>query len=331
MTNITSQSTEVELDELDNKVVESPGRLVLKRFLRNKLAIVGLVIIVVMAIFTLIGPIISPYGEFQIFYAKDGVELKEETDKIDFTQPGITLNKLQKPDSAHILGTDRDGRDIFTRLMYGGRISLRIGFIVVIMQLAVGVFLGGLAGYYRKWVDNLIMRLVDIFFCIPTLPVMLILASIMLVMKVPPDMKIYVLMLVLAFFGWAGVARLVRGQILALRDQEYMVATEAVGLRPMRRIFRHLIPNVMPQLIVMATLGLGGTILTESALSYLGMGVSFPYASWGNMVNTVTDPIILSDNLHVWVPPGACIFLTVFGFNLIGDGLRDAFDPKMKR
>jgi len=215
--------------------------------------------------------------------------------------------------------------------MYGGRISLRIGFIVVLIELSLGVIMGGIAGYYGKWVDNLIMRLVEIFFCLPTLPIMLILSAMMLALKVPQTVKIYYLMGLLGILGWAGIARIVRGQILALREQEFMVAAEATGLSPARRIFKHLVPNVMPQLIVIATLELGGIILTESALSFLGIGLSYPYASWGNMVQAVTDPIILRKFTHIWVPPGMFILMTVLAFNFVGDGLRDAFDPKMKR
>jgi len=242
-----------------------------------------------------------------------------------------TLKNRELPNAEHWLGTDRMGLDVLTRLMYGGRISLMVGFVVILIELLLGVLMGGLAGYYGRWVDNLLMRLVDIFNCIPTLPVLLIISSIMMATGIPPQYRIYFLMLVMGLLGWPGIARIVRGQILSLREQEFMVATEATGLRPMRRIYKHLVPNVMPQLIVIATLGIGGVILTESALSYLGLGLSFPYASWGNMVDAVNDRKILQDFLNIWVPPGLCILLTVMSFNFVGDGLRDAFDPKMRR
>lgn len=242
-----------------------------------------------------------------------------------------TIDSKAQPSKEHWLGTDAMGLDVLTRLMYGGRISLMVGFIVIFMELILGVLLGGISGYYGGWVDNLIMRIVDVFNCIPSIPVMLILGSVMISLKVPPQDKIYVLMLVLGLLGWPGVARIVRGQILSLREQEFMVAAEATGLRPMRKIFKHLVPNVMPQLIVIATLGIGSVILTESAMSFLGIGLSFPYASWGNMVDAVNDPEIMRNCLNIWVPPGICILLTVMSFNLVGDGLRDAFDPKMKR
>lgn len=326
--NESQNNTIIEIEK-----VITPGQLVIKRFLRNKLAIIGMMIIMAMFIFSFIGPIFSPYGEYTIFFTKDGKEFSvDSTDEsVNFTESGVKILVKSPPSKAHPLGTDRDGRDILTRLMYGGRISLLVGFVVVIIEILIGVTLGGIAGYYGGRVDNIIMRIVDIFYCIPSLPVMLILSSLMLAMQIPQTYKIYGLMLALGFLGWASIARLVRGQILSLREQEFMVATEAVGLKASNRIFKHLIPNVMPQLIVFATLGLGNVILTESSLSYLGIGVPFPYASWGNMVTSVNDPNIMRSFLNIWIPPGICILLTVMGFNFIGDGLRDAFDPKMKR
>ena len=237
----------------------------------------------------------------------------------------------QAPSKAHWLGTDGNGMDIMTRLMYGGRISLMIGFIVVIIQTLLGVVLGGIAGYFGKWVDNLIMRIVDIFYCIPSLPLIIILGSVMDSLKVHPQVRIYFLMIIMGLLGWPGVARMVRGQILSLREQEFMTATEAMGISIPRRIFRHLIPNVIPQLIVMATMGLGSIILTESSLSFLGIGVKFPYASWGNIISAVSNVHVMTNYWFVWIPAGFCILLTVLAFNFIGDGLRDAFDPKMKR
>jgi len=187
----------------------------------------------------------------------------------------------------HIMGTDGHGMDILTRLMYGGRISLRIGFIVVLISTFIGIVLGGVAGYFGKFWDNLIMRVVDVFNCIPSLPLVIILGAVMDQTRVPPNTRLNILMLILALLGWPGIARMVRGQTLSLREQEFMTATEATGIRVSKRIFKHLIPNIIPQLIVICTLSLGGVILTESVLSFLGVGVK--------------------------------------------DGLRDAFDPKMKR
>ncbi len=235
------------------------------------------------------------------------------------------------PSTVHLLGTDGYGMDILTRLMYGGRISLLIGFVVVILETIIGVVLGGLAGYFGKWVDMVIMRIVDIFYCIPTWPILIILGSIMDSYQVDPKTRIYFMMVVLAVLGWPSITRLVRGQILSLREQEFMTATEATGLTVSRRIFRHLVPNVIPQLIVQCTMSLGGIILTESTMSFLGIGVKFPYASWGNIISSVSNVFVMTNYWYCWIPAGLLILLTVLGFNFVGDGLRDAFDPKMKR
>ena len=222
--------------------------------------------------------------------------------------------------------------DILARMMAGGRISLLVGFVVVILEIILGVIMGGLAGYFGGWVDNLVMRLVDIFYCIPSMPILIILGSMLDSLRVDPYVRLMWLMAVLGFLGWASIARLVRGQILSLREQDFMVATEATGLPIRRRIFRHLIPNVMPQLIVTATMGLGSVILTESTLSFLGLGVKHPMATWGTMINSVaTSAQAMTEYTYIWIPVGCLICLTVVAFNFVGDGLRDAFDPKMKR
>jgi peptide/nickel transport system permease protein len=241
------------------------------------------------------------------------------------------ISRFESPSAAHVLGTDGVGMDVVTRLMYGGRISLMVGFVVVFLMVIIGIVMGGIAGYFGKFLDSLIMRLVDIFNCIPTMPLYMIIGAVMDGNKVDPSVRIYFLMLIMGFMSWPYIARVVRGQILSLREQEFMVATEATGVRVSRRIFRHLIPNAIPQLIVLATMGLGDVILAESALSFLGLGVKFPLASWGNILNSVNDMHIMTTYPAVWLPAGILILLTVLGFNFIGDGLRDAFDPKMKR
>ena len=235
------------------------------------------------------------------------------------------------PNMKHWLGTDMYGMDMLTRLMYGGRVSLLIGFIVIIIETVIGVIFGGISGYFGGWVDNLIMRIVDIFYCIPSMPVIIILGAAMDASRVDPTIRMVYLMLILGFLGWAGIARLVRGQILSLREQEYMAAAEACGLSVSRRIFKHLIPNVVPQLIVTCTMGLGSVIITEATLSFLGLGVKFPFASWGNIISDVNSTHVLTTYWFIWIPAGVLLLLTVLAFNLVGDGLRDAFDPKMKR
>lgn len=235
------------------------------------------------------------------------------------------------PTKEHPLGTDKNGMDMLTRLMYGGRVSLRIGFIVVFISAVLGVIMGGISGYFGGWVDMLIMRIVDIFYCIPSTPLLIILGAAMDGMRMDPNLRMTYLMLILGFLGWPGIARMVRGQILSLREQEFMTATESSGLSVYRRIFKHLIPNVIPQLIVTCTMSLGSTIITEATLSFLGLGVKFPFASWGNIMNDVSNSHVLTSYWFVWIPAGVCLVLAVLGFNFVGDGLRDAFDPKMKR
>jgi peptide/nickel transport system permease protein len=323
---------EQDQDEFEqSQVILTPTQLVLKRFFRNKLAVVGIVVILFMLVFCFFGPFLSPYSEYEIFYIdkKTGEEFNMNDPRI--SQEGVTVNVKAPIFKAHLLGTDQDGSDVLTRLMYGGRVSLTVGLVVVIVELIVGVFLGGIAGYYGKWVDMIIMRLVEIFFSIPFIPVMLIISAIMVGNGISPKYKIYIIMFVMGFIFWAGVARMVRGQILSLREMEFMQATEATGIRTSRKIFKHLVPNVMPIIIIIATMDLGGIILMESTMSYLGVGIAFPFASWGNMVTAVNTSIILKNFPNIWMPPGICILLTVLAFNFIGDGLRDAYDPKMKR
>ena len=265
-------------------------------------------------------------AEYMLKYdaSKKTWDVKQEVDTKVF-------DTYSAPSREHWLGTDRNGMDMLTRLMYGGRISLIIGFVVVFIEALIGVVLGGIAGYFGGWVDGLIMRIVDIFYCLPFLPIMIILGAAMDAANVPSFTRMMYMMITLGILGWAGVARLVRGQILSLREQEFMTATEACGIAPSRRIFRHLIPNVMPQLIVYMTMGLGTTIILEATLSYLGLGVRFPFASWGNIINDVNDTYVLTNYWFIWIPAGLLLLITVLAFNIVGDGLRDAFDPKMKR
>ena len=256
-----------------------------------------------------------------------------DTGSWSVTEPTRTYvyDRYSSPSVAHWLGTDGNGMDMLTRLMYGGRVSLIIGVIVVFIAAFLGVVLGGLAGYFGGWTDNVIMRVVDVFYCIPSLPLVIILGAAMDNMQMDPRLRMLFLMLVLGLLSWPSIARLVRGQILSLREQEFMTAAEACGIRVSRRIFRHLIPNVIPQLIVTCTMSLGSTIILEATLSYLGLGVKFPFASWGNIINDVNNAYVMTEYLFIWIPAGICLLITVLGFNFVGDGLRDAFDPRMKR
>ena len=241
------------------------------------------------------------------------------------------IDRFASPSKDHILGTDGDGFDVLSRIMYGGRVSLMVGFVVIFLETFLGIIMGGLAGYYGGWVDMVIMRLVDIFYCLPSMPIMIILGAMMDAMRLGTYVRLFIMMAALGIMGWAGVARLVRGQILSLREQEFMIAAESTGIKVKDRIFHHLIPNVMPQLIVTATMGIGGVIIMESTLSFLGLGVKHPLATWGTIINSVSSSSAMAHYAFIWIPVGLLICFTVIAFNFVGDGLRDAYDPKAKR
>lgn len=332
----------VEVEEETYKEM-SPFKLILKRFFRSRLSIVGLIMLVFLFLFSFLGPVIyDEWGEIEVdrtqvitIYEEEYTYVNEFGETITvIQQTEIESDNLKAPPSKeHLLGTDEKGMDVFVRLMYGGRISLTIGFIVVILETIIGILLGGLAGYFGGVVDQIIMRIVDVFNCIPTLPILLISSAVLdsLSEYIDPANRIYFLMLIITLFGWSGCARMVRGQILSLREQEFITATEVMGLPTWRKIFKHLIPNVLPQLIVNMTLGLGSVILYESTLSYLGLGVQIPYAAWGTMISASKNPEILNYYVNLWLPAGFLIVLAVLGFNFVGDGLRDAMDPKAKK
>ena len=312
----------------------------LKRLCRERaLHLMLLPSIVLLFLFSFVGPLFVPYAQDQTFYIERTVKMSaKETftgadgvayELYDVTE-GISTDKAP-PSLEHPLGTDNNRMDVLVRLMYGGRVSLIIGFIVVAIEGSIGIVMGGISGYFGGWVDNIIMRVVDVFYCIPSMPVIIIIGAAMDAMRVDSWKRMLYLMLILGFLGWPSIARLVRGQILSLREQEFMLATEACGIKVWHRIFRHLIPNVIPQLIVTCTMGLGSTILTEATLSFLGLGVKYPFASWGNIINDVNNAYVMTNYLFIWIPAGICLLVAVLGFNFVGDGLRDAFDPKMKR
>ncbi len=334
------EDTEVPLDK--NVRLMSPTMMVVRRFFRSKLSIVGLVMVIGLFLFSFVGPLVyTEWGETELdesgkfeyavsetTYTVNGVEytLKQVTEK------QLKDNFLAAPSKDHILGTDNEGYDIFVRLMYGGRISLIVSFLAVFLITAFGIVLGGISGYFGGWIDNVIMRICDVLICLPGIPILLIISTILDASDIDAKYRIYLMMIYLTFISWPGTARLVRGQILSLREQEYMVAAEAMGYSTTRKIFKHLVPNVMPQLIVQMSLSLGSMIIYEATLSYLNLGVKAPYAAWGTMINIIsTNQDILQNHLNVWVPAGVCIVIAVLGFNFIGDGLRDALDPKARR
>lgn len=341
----TVSQEELHGENLNDRVkVLSPMMTVLKRFFRSKLSVIGLVMLLVLFLFSFVGPLFSPWfenGNVVIDYAL-GKEYLTTANKIQYEIDGqlytafdlaaknYDRNIYANITWQHWLGTDENGYDLLTRLMLGGRISLTIGFVVVIIETVIGVVLGGLAGYFGGWVDQVIMRIVDILNCIPTLPIMLILAATLDGLGIMDISRLYYLMIVLCLIGWAGTARIVRGQILSLREQEFMLAAKASGLSVGRKIFKHLIPNVMPQLIVSMTLGLGSIILTEATLGFLSLGAPLGTSTWGGLINYVNN-YMDTPYINFWIPAGICITLAILAFNFVGDGLRDAFDPKMKR
>ena len=329
--------SETPLDK--NVKLMSPTRMIVRRFFRSKLSLAGIIMLVALFLFSWFGPVV---------YQRWGETETDRTGKVSYTHNSAQdvdgnhysqiivvddgINSLADPSADHILGTDEKGLDVFVRLMYGGRLSLTLSFMAVFITSIIGIILGGIAGFYGGWVDNLLMRLCDMLMCLPTLPLMLIIGTVLNANGVPEDYYIYILMIIISLFSWTGMARLVRGQILFLREQEYMVAADAMGYSAARRIFKHLIPNILPQILVTMTMSLGSMILYESTLSYLGLGVKPPYASWGTMIEVISrrNDVLQSFPL-VWVPSGICILLAVLAFNFIGDGLRDALDPKQRR
>jgi len=284
--------------------VESYWKNVFRRFRRNRMAVVSFFILSIIVLMCLFVPILSPYT-------------------IEGTRLDASIRD-QPPSAAHWLGTDKIGRDLFTRLFYGGRISLGTSLIATAALCVVGVVLGCLSGYYRGFIDALIMRLSEMFMSFPFTMMCITLGAVF-----GPGPRTMVI--VLAMLGWPSICRIVRGQILTLRELEYMEACEALGISDFRRIFRHLFPNVLAYIIVYATLSMAGVILTETALSFLGLGVSPPTPSWGNLIQEARDVTVLANKWWYWMPPGIMICLSVMCFNILGDGLRDAVDPKMKR
>lgn len=290
-------------------VKSSLWRQSIKRLMRNKLAVSGFVIVIFMILLCFIGPLFSPYSGNHNNLAM--------------------MNKA--PSAKHWLGTDQLGRDVLTRVMLAGRISLTVGFASMVLSVFIGSLLGAIAGYYRGVVDQIIMRIADLLLTIPSLPLLFIAGAMLSAWKVPTDYRMYIVMIMLSFVGWPGLARLVRGEMLSLREREYMQATIVLGLRDRRKLFHHLLPNITPLLIVIATLNIGGSILMESVLSFFGLGVIQPTPTWGNMIDSANNLIDFQERPWLWIPPGLCIFITVIAINIFGDGLRDVLDPKNKR
>ena len=290
--------------EAKTKIDEKAGQETLsllfwKRFRKNKLALLWAFIVLFLFVVAVFAPWIAPYDPGQI-------QIKRV---------------LEEPSVKHPFGTDPLGRDVFSRMIWGSRISLMVGFVAVGIATAIGIFLGALAGYYGRWADNLIMRFVDIMLCFPTF--FLILAVIAFL-----EPSIWNIMIVIGVTSWMGVARLVRAEFLSQKERDYAVAERALGAKDFRIIFRHILPNAMAPVLVSATLGVAGAILTESALSFLGIGVQPPTPSWGNILTAGKDNIDIAWWLSFY--PGTAILITVLGYNLLGEGIRDSIDPRLK-
>jgi peptide/nickel transport system permease protein len=281
-------------------VGQSYAQVAWQRFRHHRLAMVGAAVALALVLMGLLAPALAPY-------AFDRISLD---------------SRWGRPSGAHIFGTDELGRDVLTRIMYAGRISLSVGFIVAVNVSLIGMLVGATAGFYGGKADVALMRLVDILLSIPTLPLYLILAALI------PGGGVSRIIIIFTAFGWTGVARLVRGQILSLRTLEFVQAARAMGASEARIILRHLLPNAMAPVIVAATLAVGGAILGESALSFLGLGIQPPTPSWGNMLQRAQEYIWNAPHLAIF--PGVFIFLTVLSFNFLGDGLRDALDPRLR-
>jgi len=271
-----------------------------EQFLKNKMAVAGFVIVIAMFVVSLAAPWLAPYNP-------NVIDLK---------------NILNPPSATHWFGTDQLGRDVLSRMVWGAGISLKVGFVATGIAILIGTVLGSVAGYYGRWVDGVIMRFVDIMLCFPTF--FLILAVIALL-----EPSIWNIMIIIGLTGWMGITRLVRADFISLRERDFVKAARAIGAGDARIIFIHMLPNAMASVLVAATLGIAGAILTESALSFLGIGVQPPTPSWGNILTAGKDNIDIAWWLSLY--PGLAILITVLGYNLLGEGIRDALDPRLKR
>lgn len=282
---------------------KSPFQLAMRRFLRNKLAVAGIVILVLFVLVAIFAPLLTPH---------------------DPTKSNL-LNVMAKPSAEHWLGTDSSGRDNFARLVFGARVSLIIGFAAMAFTLIIGLVLGSLAGYYGGKVDGFIMRATDLMLTIPFL--LLVLTIIAILEKV----NIFIFITIIALTTWPNITRILRGTFLSLREKEYILGARSIGCSDWRIITKHFLPNAVGPIIVNATLMMATMIILESALSFIGFGIPQPTPTWGNMVTEARQLRVLTQFPAAWVPPGLAILLTVLAINFIGDGLRDAFDPKTKR
>lgn len=294
-----------EIEKIEKQKAIGPWRIAWERFRKNRIALVGASMFIIIVLAVIFIPILSPY-EISAFDLQD---------------------KEMPPSAKHWLGTDEQGRDVMLRLFTGGRISILVGLMAAGVSVTLGSIIGGIAGYYGGRIDNLLMRFAEIVYSIPFTPTVISISA-ALMWKVSSDKKMFFVMLLIGVLSWPGLARIVRGQILSLREQEFMQATEVLGISDRSKIARHLLPNTLAFIIVSATLGMASAILTEAGLSFLGLGVTPPTPTWGNMVERARNTNVFRTMQWLWIPPGVMIMLTVVSINLLGEGLRDAFDPK---
>lgn len=280
----------------------SPWKIAFSRLKKNKLALTGLVVLSILIFLAITADFIAPHG-------RDHIDL---------------FNVNAAPSSEYLLGTDELGRDVLSRLIFGGQVSLSVGLIATSIALVIGVMMGAIAGYTGGLVDNVIMRIVDIVMCFPFFVIAIVIASIL-------GPSIWNVMFVIGALSWTGLARIVRAEILTLKEKEFIEAAKSLGLEGHEIITKHLLPNILAPILVFATLGIAGAILVEAGLSFLGFGVRQPQPSWGNMISAAQSMTVLRLRWWQWIPPGLLIFITVLSINFLGDGLRDALDPRLKQ
>jgi peptide/nickel transport system permease protein len=277
----------------------TPGRRFLRRFVRHRLAVLGAFLLAILIILAVAAPIVAPYDP-----------------------AAIDARALRKPPTAaHWLGTDDAGRDVLSRLIWGAQVSLSVGLVAASISVTIGTLIGLASGYSGGKVDFWLMRLTDVVMTIPTLIIIISLVAVL-------GPSILNVMLVIGIFGWAGIARLVRGETLSLRERDFVTASRCVGATGRRIMFRHILPNVTAPIIVAGTFAIAGAILSEAGLSFLGIGVRPPTATWGNMLNRAQSLTVLESMPWLWLPPGLLITLVVLSINFLGDALRDALDPR---
>ncbi|MGM0901707.1 MAG: oligopeptide ABC transporter permease [Bacillota bacterium] len=283
---------------VDQASEKTPFQLIVHRFLKHRLAVTGLVVMLVIVFIAIFAPVITPKDPFQVY------------DQFSAA-----------PSAEHWLGTDQVGRDVFARLVYASRVSMLVGLGAVLIYTIIGTILGAVSGYFGGWIDILLMRITDVFMSFPNLMIILVVVSVL-------GPSLWNIIWILGLLGWPPVARLVRGSVLSLINTDFVKSGVVLGFSTPRILFFHILPNAIAPILVHATFGIAAAIIIEASLSFLGMGVQPPIASWGNMLTEAQSLTVLTSQPWLWVPPGILIVIVVLSINFIGDGLRDALDPK---